>query len=289
MTFDGMWADLEPVGRDAVHRRLPPLRLDAGGRRAARVVPRRGAGRAAWRSCPTAPATSGPGPADPDADGPGSGPRQPPRLGARRRRLRRPAGHRLGVRRAGPAARAGRRRRPAARHRLLRRRGGRPLRRRLRRLAAAHRRAGPRPRPRARPTTTAPRWPRRWPARRAGPGRLGRDEETLRRIGTFVELHVEQGRGLVDGDAAGRRRLLDLAARPLAAGPAAAGPTTPAPPGWPTATTRCWRWPPRSLARPAAAERHGTVATVGKVRVRPNGVNAIPSSVTAWLDARGAD
>jgi N-carbamoyl-L-amino-acid hydrolase len=38
----------------------------------------------------------------------------------------------------------------------------------------------------------------------------------------------------------------------------------------------------------AAAERRGTVATVGKVRVRPNGVNAIPSEVTAWLDARGA-
>ena len=28
---------------------------------------------------------------------------------------------------------------------------------------------------------------------------------------------------------------------------------------------------------------------MGKVRVEPNGVNAIPSSVTAWLDARGAD
>ena len=41
------------------------------------------------------------------------------------------------------------------------------------------------------------------------------------------------------------------------------------------------------LAARAAAERHGTVATVGKVPVRPNGVNAIPSSVTAWLDARG--
>jgi N-carbamoyl-L-amino-acid hydrolase len=43
------------------------------------------------------------------------------------------------------------------------------------------------------------------------------------------------------------------------------------------------------LAARAAAERHGTVATVGKVRVRPNGVNAIPSEVTAWLDVRGAD
>jgi beta-ureidopropionase / N-carbamoyl-L-amino-acid hydrolase len=41
------------------------------------------------------------------------------------------------------------------------------------------------------------------------------------------------------------------------------------------------------LAARSAAERHGTVATVGKVRVRPNGVNAIPSEVTAWLDARG--
>jgi N-carbamoyl-L-amino-acid hydrolase len=38
-----------------------------------------------------------------------------------------------------------------------------------------------------------------------------------------------------------------------------------------------------------AAERRGVVATVGKVRVQPNGVNAIPSQVTAWLDARGTD
>ena len=39
-------------------------------------------------------------------------------------------------------------------------------------------------------------------------------------------------------------------------------------------------------ARASAAHR-GTLATVGKLRVRPNGVNAIPSEVTAWLDARG--
>ena len=38
----------------------------------------------------------------------------------------------------------------------------------------------------------------------------------------------------------------------------AAGPTTPAPRGWPTATTRCSRWPPRCWPRRAAAERHGT-------------------------------
>jgi N-carbamoyl-L-amino-acid hydrolase len=115
---------------------------------------------------------------------------------------------------------------------------------------------------------------------------LGRDEETLRRIGTFVELHVEQGRALVDAAAPvgvasaiwphGRWRL-DLRGRADHAG-----------------TTRLEdRQDPMLalaaaiLAARAAAERHGTVATVGKVRVAPNGVNAIPSAVTAWLDARG--
>jgi N-carbamoyl-L-amino-acid hydrolase len=118
------------------------------------------------------------------------------------------------------------------------------------------------------------------------PGAVGRDEETLRRIGTFVELHVEQGRALVDQSAPvgvasaiwphGRWRL-DLRGRADHAG-----------------TTRLADRDDPMLALAtavletrAAAERHGTVATVGKVRVRPNGVNAIPSSVTAWLDARG--
>jgi N-carbamoyl-L-amino-acid hydrolase len=119
------------------------------------------------------------------------------------------------------------------------------------------------------------------------PAGLGRDEDTLRRIGTFLELHVEQGRALADGDGAavgvassiwphGRWRL-DLRGRADHAG-----------------TTRLADRDDPMLALAAtvlaarsAAERHGTVATVGKVRVRPNGVNAIPSSVTAWLDARG--
>jgi N-carbamoyl-L-amino-acid hydrolase len=124
--------------------------------------------------------------------------------------------------------------------------------------------------------------------RRAGvdPHGIGRDDETLQRIGTFVELHVEQGRGL--GDAAvgvassiwphGRWRL-DLRGRADHAG-----------------TTRLADRddPMLDLADAirgarAAAERHGALATVGKVRVRPNGVNAIPSEVTAWLDARGPD
>jgi beta-ureidopropionase / N-carbamoyl-L-amino-acid hydrolase len=37
------------------------------------------------------------------------------------------------------------------------------------------------------------------------------------------------------------------------------------------------------------AGRYGIVATCGKVEVEPNGVNAIPSRVRGWLDARGAD
>ena len=117
---------------------------------------------------------------------------------------------------------------------------------------------------------------------------VGRDTETLARIGTFVELHVEQGRGLVDlGTPVGvahsiwphGRWRLDLQGRADHAG-----------------TTRLADRDDPMLALAAAvqtaraaAERAGTVATIGKLAVAPNGVNAIPSAVTAWLDARGAD
>ena len=39
----------------------------------------------------------------------------------------------------------------------------------------------------------------------------------------------------------------------------------------------------------ARAAGHDAVATFGKVRVTPNGANAIPSAVEAWLDARAPD
>jgi N-carbamoyl-L-amino-acid hydrolase len=39
----------------------------------------------------------------------------------------------------------------------------------------------------------------------------------------------------------------------------------------------------------AAGEQRGCLATVGKVQVEPNAVNAIPARVTAWLDARGPE
>lgn len=114
------------------------------------------------------------------------------------------------------------------------------------------------------------------------------DPEALRRVGTFVELHVEQGRGLADLDRAvavgsairphGRWRV-DLPGEANHAG----------------TTLLADRDDPMLvfaevvLAARAAAERHDAVATCGKVRVAPNGVNAIPSLVTAWLDARGDD
>ena len=118
------------------------------------------------------------------------------------------------------------------------------------------------------------------------PDHLGPDDETLRRVGTFVELHVEQGRALVDRGAPvgvassiwphGRWRL-DLTGRADHAG-----------------TTRLEdrNDPMLDLAAAvqearAAAQRHHGLATIGKVAVHPGGVNAIPSRVTAWLDARG--
>jgi N-carbamoyl-L-amino-acid hydrolase len=122
---------------------------------------------------------------------------------------------------------------------------------------------------------------------RAGfdPAGLAADPEFLGRIGCFLELHVEQGRGLAKlgepvaiGSAIwphGRWRI-DLPGQANHAG-----------------TTRladrndpmlaCARL---VLAARQAAERHDSVATVGKLLVEPNGVNAIPSQVTAWLDAR---
>ena len=120
------------------------------------------------------------------------------------------------------------------------------------------------------------------------PLQVGPDRETLDRIGCFVELHVEQGRALAE------------LAEPVAIGTAI----------WPhgrwrielpgqanhAGTTRLTdRQDPMLgyarlvLAARQAAERHRSLATVGKVSVLPNGVNAIASLVTGWLDARGED
>ncbi|SHF50945.1 N-carbamoyl-L-amino-acid hydrolase [Jatrophihabitans endophyticus] len=114
---------------------------------------------------------------------------------------------------------------------------------------------------------------------------FGRDDETLRRIGTFVELHVEQGRALVDQDAAigvasairphGRWRI-ELPGEANHAGTTALADRRDA----------VLSLAHVVLAARVAAERHGGVATVGRVTAQPNGVNAIASHVTASLDAR---
>ncbi|MEV5408397.1 allantoate amidohydrolase [Thermopolyspora sp. NPDC052614] len=126
--------------------------------------------------------------------------------------------------------------------------------------------------------------------RRAGrdPYALGRDGETLRRVGVFVELHVEQGRGLAPMDAPigvasaiwphGRWRF-EFHGRTDHAGTTALNDREDAMLPFAAAV----------LAAREAAREHGVVATFGKVRVAPGNANAIPGRVTAWLDARGAD
>ncbi len=128
----------------------------------------------------------------------------------------------------------------------------------------------------------------------SGHGPLRPDPEALQRISTFVELHVEQGFALADPDR------YDQATSTVAVGSDI----------WPHGR---WRLDVPGRADHAGttrladrddamvtyaglvldarrlAESYGCVATTGKVRVEPNGINAIPSHVTAWLDARGAD
>ncbi|MFC7620958.1 allantoate amidohydrolase [Microlunatus sp. GCM10028923] len=118
------------------------------------------------------------------------------------------------------------------------------------------------------------------------PDDLGPDPEALGRIGTFVELHVEQGKGLVDLGAPvgvgsdiwphGRWRF-DFPGVADHAGTTALADRSDAMLGLARLV----------LAARTAAERNGCLATVGKTRVVPGGVNAIPSAATAWLDARG--
>jgi beta-ureidopropionase / N-carbamoyl-L-amino-acid hydrolase len=119
------------------------------------------------------------------------------------------------------------------------------------------------------------------------PEHLGADPETLGRIGTFIELHIEQGRGLIDLGCAvavgyrlwahGRWRI-EIPGEANHAGTTRLSDRR-------DAMIGCAR---AVLAARAAAEEHGSLATVGKVRIEPGGVNAIACSATAWLDARAA-
>lgn len=131
-------------------------------------------------------------------------------------------------------------------------------------------------------------WSRAMEGAGLDPERMGADRELIGRIGAFVELHIEQGRSLAcTGDPVGAasavwphgRWRLDFAGQADHAG-----------------TTRLVdrRDPMLPFAAAVqearrAAEEHDALATVGKVRVSPNGTNAVPSRVRAWLDARAAD
>ncbi|GAA5106862.1 allantoate amidohydrolase [Alloalcanivorax gelatiniphagus] len=110
---------------------------------------------------------------------------------------------------------------------------------------------------------------------------------SLDRVGTFIELHVEQGRDLVDRGVAvglaseiwphGRWRF-DFAGQANHAG-----------------TTRMedrhdpmLTYAMTALAANKQARLAGQRATFGRLAVEPNGTNAVPSLVTAWLDARAS-
>ena len=103
--------------------------------------------------------------------------------------------------------------------------------------------------------------------------------------GSFVELHIEQGRGLIDlgrAVAVGNRLWAHGRWRIEIPGEANHAGTTRLSDRR-DAMIGCAR---AVLVARAAAEAHGSLATVGKISIQPGGVNAIARSATAWLDAR---
>ncbi|ASU77698.1 Zn-dependent hydrolase [Actinopolyspora erythraea] len=118
------------------------------------------------------------------------------------------------------------------------------------------------------------------------PERAGPDRTNLPRVARFVELHVEQGRGL-----AHRQRPLGVASTILAHGRWRfrftgqgnhAGAT-------PLDDRRDPMLPASLLvseARRTAARYDDARATVGRIRPVPSGTNVIAASVDLWLDAR---
>jgi N-carbamoyl-L-amino-acid hydrolase len=120
------------------------------------------------------------------------------------------------------------------------------------------------------------------------PRTFGRDDDQLARIGAYVELHVEQGRGLID------------MAAPVAVGSGI----------WPhgryrfkfvgeanhagTTLMSDRHDPMLGVARTALsvnelARRLNARGTLGRVLVTPNSTNGIPSEATGWVDVRASD
>jgi beta-ureidopropionase / N-carbamoyl-L-amino-acid hydrolase len=109
--------------------------------------------------------------------------------------------------------------------------------------------------------------------------------DLLASVGVFVELHVEQGRDLVHRDAPvgvasqiwphGRYRFSFTGQANHAGTTAMADRRDP-----------MLTYAATALAAHDAAVASDQRATFGRVQVEPNGTNAVPSEVTAWLDAR---
>lgn len=120
------------------------------------------------------------------------------------------------------------------------------------------------------------------------PHLLSADPEAFSRIGTFVELHVEQGRALIDLGAPvgvaseiwphGRYRFRFTGRADHA------GTTSMSDRADPMLT-----YAMTALAANKQARTLDARATFGRITVQPNGTNAIASEVTGWLDARARD
>jgi N-carbamoyl-L-amino-acid hydrolase len=124
-------------------------------------------------------------------------------------------------------------------------------------------------------------------ARAAGfdPALIGRDDQALARIGCFVELHVEQGRGLAD-----LGQPVAIASRIIAHG---RWRVTLTGHGNHAGTTLLpdRRDPVVAAARLILAVRDcsaraGARGTVGRIEVVPGGTNVIAGTCRAWVDVR---
>jgi N-carbamoyl-L-amino-acid hydrolase len=121
------------------------------------------------------------------------------------------------------------------------------------------------------------------------PNLIGPDPQALNRIGAFVELHVEQGRGLIDLDrpvAIGRSILSHGRWRLSVTGQGNhAGTTHMADRRDPMITAAQIVLAVQQLAAGTPDAR----ATVGRIVPVPGGTNVIASRVDLWLDARHPD
>ena len=119
-------------------------------------------------------------------------------------------------------------------------------------------------------------------------GSPGPSMDSLHDPYAFVELHVEQGRGLIDLD---RSVAVASAIWPHGrwrfefAGAANHAGTT----GMADRRDPMLTFAMTALAANKQARLADARATFGRLAVQPNGTNAIPSQVTAWLDARAEE